>query len=400
MKLPIYMDNHATTPLDPRVLEAMMPYFTEKFGNAASKSHVFGWEAEAAVEKARGQIARLLGASPEEIIFTSGATESNNIALTGVFEARGEKEASFITCATEHKAVLDVCRSLEKKGARLTCLPVEREGRMNLSELKKALSSSPLLVSLMAANNEIGTLHPLAEIGALAREKGVLFHTDAAQALGKIPIDVESMRIDLLSASAHKLYGPKGVGILYVRKSVRLKVAALFQGGGHEKGLRSGTLNAPAIVGMGKACEITAEEMEDENRRISSLRDRLYETIIQGLDEVHLNGPPLKQRLAQNLNVSFPFVKAEALIMEMKEVALSSGSACTSASPHPSHVIKALGVSDEEVRSSLRFGLGRFNTQEEVDYVAQRVVETVKKIRKASPEYEREKHFASKKMRR
>jgi len=379
------MDHHATTPLDPRVLEAMMPYLTEKFGNAASKSHVFGWEAEAAVEKARGQIARLLKASPEEMIFTSGATESNNIALSGVFEARSDKKDHLVTCVTEHKAVLDVCRTLEKKGARVTYLPVDQAGRINLSDLKKALTPKTLLVSLMAVNNEIGTLHPLAEIGRMTREHGVLFHTDAAQGFGKIIIDVESMQIDLLSASAHKLYGPKGVGALYLRrKGPPVKIAPIFQGGGHERGLRSGTLNVPAIVGMGKAVELAGELMESENRRVSKLRDRLYEKIKKGLGEAPLNGPPLHERLGQNLNLSFDGVRAEALMMAMKEVAFSSGSACTSASPHPSHVIKALGSSDEEVRDSIRFGLGRFNTEEEVDYVAEKVVENVRKIRKAS----------------
>jgi len=394
MKLPIYMDYHATTPLDPRVLGAMTPYFTQKFGNAASKSHSFGWEAEAAVTKARGQIAAILGTSSQEIIFTSGATESNNLALQGVWEAHGKKGAHLITCVTEHKAILDVCKELEKKGAQVTYLSVDSQGRIDREAFKSVLTDRTILVSLMAANNEIGTIHPLEEIGSITRERGILFHTDAAQALGKIPLDMERMKIDLLSASGHKICGPKGVGVLYVRsQNPRLK--PLIWGGGHERGLRSGTLNVPGVVGMGEACRIAAEEGEAESDRLRTLRDRLYTELKKGLEDVLLNGPSLNDRLAQNLNLSFPFVKAEALMMAMKEVAVSSGSACTSASPHPSHVIKALGRSDDEVHSSIRFGLGRFTSEDEVDYVAKRVVELVKKIRGASPAYQMVKEVSS-----
>ena len=386
--LPLYMDNHATTPLDPRVLEAMMPYFTGKFGNAASRNHQFGWEAEKAVEVAREQIARLIGASAKEIIFTSGATESNNLALKGIAEMYRERGNHIITQVTEHKAILDTCKRLEKQGYRVTYLPVKADGLIDLDDLRRAMDDKTILVTIMAANNEIGVLQPIAEIGKLCHEKGVLFHTDAVQAVGKVPVDVIADNIDVLSISAHKLYGPKGVGALYVRRrNPRVQIAAQIDGGGHERGMRSGTLNVPGIVGMGKACELAQAEMKEEGRRLQDLRDRLKDKLEANLDYVHVNGS-MEHRLPGNLNMSFVYVEGESLLMGINDVAVSSGSACTSATLEPSYVLKALGLGDDVAHSSIRFGLGRFNTQAEVDYVADKVIEVVKHLRKLSPLYE------------
>lgn len=388
MKLPIYMDNHATTPLDPRVLEAMMPYLTDKFGNAASRNHRFGWEAEEAVEKSRKQIADLIGATPKEIIITSGATESDNIALKGAAEMYAEKGDHIITTGIEHKAVLDSASWLERLNIKVTYLPVDEDGLVKLEDLEKAMTDRTILVSVMAANNEIGTIQPIAEIGALTRERGILFHTDAAQGAGKMDLDVNRMNIDIMSLSAHKIYGPKGVGALYVRrKNPRVRLTPVIHGGGHERGMRSGTLNVPGIVGFGKACEISAREMESENKRLAALRDRLKDRIFAELDEVYINGS-MEHRLPNNLNVSFAYVEGESLMMGLKDIAVSSGSACTSASLEPSYVLKALGVGEDLAHSSIRFGLGRFNTEEEVDYVAAQVVENVKRLRELSPLYE------------
>ena len=388
MKLPIYMDNHATTPLDPRVLAAMMPYFTDKFGNAASRNHSFGWEAEEAVENGRKQVADLIGATAKEIIFTSGATESDNIALKGAAEMYAEKGDHIITTAIEHKAILDSASWLEQRNIRVTYLPVGRDGLIDLEQLEQAMTDRTILVSVMAANNEIGTVQPIREIGALTRKRGILFHTDAVQAAGKIKLDVDDMNIDIMSLSAHKIYGPKGIGALYVRrKGPRVRLTPVVHGGGHERGMRSGTLNVPGIVGFGKACEICAKEMESENTRFRALRDRLKERIMSQLDEAYINGS-MEHRLPNNLNISFAYVEGESLMMGLKDVALSSGSACTSASLEPSYVLKALGVGEELAHSSIRFGLGRFNTEEEVDYVAAKIVENVKRLRELSPLYE------------
>ena len=388
VKLPIYMDNHATTQVDPRVLEAMLPYFTEKYGNAASRNHEFGWKAEEAVETARGQIARLIHANPREIVFTSGATESNNLAIKGVAEALREKGNHIITQVAEHRAVLDPCRRLEKYGCQVTYLPVGRDGLIELDDLRRAITPKTILISIMYANNEIGVLQPIAEIGKLAKEKGALFHVDAVQAVGKIPVDVQKDGIDLMSVSAHKIYGPKGVGVLYVRrKDPRVALAAQIDGGGHERGIRSGTLNVPGIVALGKASEICEKEMAAEGERLRGLRDRLKNALTAGLEDVGINGS-MTHRLPHNLNMSFGGVEGDALLMGINDVAVSSGSACTSATLEPSHVLKALGVDDELAHSSIRFGLGRFNTEEEVDYVAARVVETVKRLRELSPLYE------------
>jgi cysteine desulfurase len=381
VNLPIYMDNQATSPLDPRVLEAMMPYLTTRFGNAASRSHSFGWEAEQAVEAARAQVARLIGAAPREIVFTSGATESNNLALKGVAEANCERGDHIVTQATEHKAVLDTCRHLEKNGCRVTYLPVQADGRIDPATLEQAIGGKTILVSIMAANNEIGVLQPIRAIGKICREKGVLFHTDAAQAVGKIPLDVAEDCIDLLSISAHKIYGPKGVGALYVRRrNPRVQIAAQIDGGGHERGMRSGTLNVPGIAGMGKACELALEEMEMEGAYLRTLRDRLRAKLEAGLGDVHVNGS-MDYRLPGNLNMSFAGVESESLLMGLNDVALSSGSACTSATIEPSYVLKALGLADESAHASIRFGLGRFNTKAEVDYVADRVTDVVRRLR-------------------
>lgn len=388
MKTPIYLDNHATTPVDPRVLEAMLPYFTEKFGNAASRNHSFGWQAEEAVEKARKQIADLVGASPKEIVFTSGATESDNLAIKGVAEMYAEKGNHIITAVTEHKAVLDACKHLEKRGCRITWLPVNSDGLIDLDRLRDAITGQTILISVMYANNEIGVIQPIAEIGKIARERGVLFHSDATQAVGKVPIDVNRDNIDLMSISAHKMYGPKGIGALYVRrKNPRVQLTAQMDGGGHERGMRSGTLNVPGIVGLGEACAICQKEMPEEAARLRTLRDSLKDKILAALDEVYINGS-MEHRLPNNLNMSFAYVEGESLLMGMKDVAVSSGSACTSATLEPSYVLKALGVSDDLAHTSVRFGLGRFNTEEEIDYVAGRVVEVVRRLRELSPLYE------------
>ncbi|NBX76003.1 MAG: IscS subfamily cysteine desulfurase [Proteobacteria bacterium] len=388
MKLPIYLDNNSTTPIDLRVVEAMMPYLTEKFGNAASRSHAYGWEGEEAVEKARTQIGKLIGATSKEIVFTSGATESINIAIKGAYEMYGEKGNHIITCVTEHKATLDSAKYIEKHGAKVTYLPVNSLGQINLEELKNAITPQTILVSLMHANNEMGTIHPIAEIGKITKEKGILFHVDAAQTAGKIPVNVEQMGIDILSLSGHKMYGPKGIGALYVRRSnPRVRLAPVVHGGGHERGLRSGTLNVPAIVGLGKAAELALEEMESEAKRVADLRDRLYKGITKELDEVYLNGHTT-ERLPNNLNLSFAYVEGEALMMGFKELAVSSGSACTSASLEPSYVLKAMGVGEELAHTSIRFGLGRFTTPEEVDFAIDKVVGTVKRLREMSPLYE------------
>ncbi len=385
----IYMDHHATTPVDPRVLDAMLPYFCEKFGNAASRNHRYGWEAEAAVERAREQIAKLIGAKPKEIIFTSGATESDNLAIKGVLEFYREKGNHIVTVVTEHKAVIDTCRALERKGlATVTYLPVDRFGCIDLDDLRNAITDRTVLISVMHANNEIGTIHPIAEIGKIAKERGVLFHTDATQAVGKIPVNVEAMGIDLMSFTAHKLYGPKGCGALYVRsKGPRVRLVPQMDGGGHERGLRSGTLNVPGIVGFGAACEIAQQEMHAEAERLLALRERLHRGITRHLDEVYLNGHPT-ERLPGNLNLSFAYVEGESLLMGLKDIAVSSGSACTSATLEPSYVLKALGVGEELAHTSIRFGLGRFNTAEEVDYVIERVVHEVQRLRDMSPLYE------------
>jgi cysteine desulfurase len=386
--LPIYMDNHATTPVDPRVLEEMMPYFTNKFGNAASRNHSFGWAGEEAIETARERIAKLIGATPKEIIFTSGATESDNLAIKGVAEMYREKGNHIITAVTEHKAVLDTCKRLEKYGYRVTYLPVQKDGLIDLEELKRAMDDKTILVTIMAANNEIGVVQPIAEIGKLCHEKGVIFHTDATQYVGKVPMDVIKQNLDLVSISGHKMYGPKGVGALYVRrKNPRVQLSPLIDGGGHERGMRSGTLNVPGIAGLGKACAICYEEMPQESCRMAGLRNRLRDKIMSRLDEVYINGS-WEHRLPGNLNISFAYVEGESLLMGINDIAVSSGSACTSATLEPSYVLKALGTGDDLAHSSIRFGLGRFNTEAEVDYVANRVVETVQRLRELSPLYE------------
>ncbi len=388
MKLPIYLDNSATTPVDPRVLDAMLPYFSEKFGNAASRSHPFGWIAEEAVDLARTQVAQLINADPKEIIFTSGSTESNNLALKGVFEMYRSKGNHIITVVTEHKCVLDTCKHLEKQGAEVTYLGVDREGHINLAELEAAIRPTTILISVMYANNEIGVIHPIKDIGAIAARHNVLFHTDATQAAGKVPIDVQKEGIHLLSMSAHKMYGPKGVGCLYVRRrNPRVKVTAQMDGGGHERGMRSGTLNVPGIVGFGKACELCAQEMEAESQRLRYLRDKLEHALTQ-LEEVVVNGCR-QHRLPHITNLSFKWVEGEGLMMAFnKDIAVSSGSACTSASLEPSYVLKSLGLGDELAHSSLRFSLGRYTTEEEIDYTIQRVTEAVHRLRELSPLWE------------
>jgi len=389
VKLPIYMDNHATTPVDRRVLEAMLPYFTEKFGNAASRNHSFGWEAEEAVDRARGQIAGLINAKSKEIIFTSGATESDNLAVKGVLEFHKDKGNHIVTCVTEHKAILDSCRTLERNGkAVVTYLPVDKYGMVDPDGVRKAITDKTVLITIMYANNEIGTIHPIAQIGKIAKEKGVIFHCDAVQAVGKIPVDVERDNIDLLSMSGHKIYGPKGVGALYVRsKGPRVRLTPQMDGGGHERGMRSGTLNVTGIVGLGKACELAGAEMAEEGRRLLELRNKLQAGIFERLDEVYLNGHPT-DRLPGNLNVSFAYVEGESLLMGISDIAVSSGSACTSATLEPSYVIRALGIDEELAHSSIRFGIGRFNTPEEVDFVTDRVSREVKRLREMSPLYE------------
>jgi cysteine desulfurase len=389
MKLPIFLDNHSTTPMDPRVLEAMLPYFIEKFGNAASRNHAFGWEAEEAVENARKQLAKLIHADAKEIVFTSGATESDNLALKGVIEMYHEKGNHIITSATEHRAVLDTAKALETKGkATVTYLSVDKYGMVSPEDVRKAITDKTVLISIMLANNEIGTINPVKEIGKIAKEKGILFHCDATQGVGKIPVNVQEMGIDLMSFSAHKIYGPKGIGALYVRKKApRVRIAAQMDGGGHERGMRSGTLAVPLIVGFGKACELCEQEMEAEGRKLAAMRDRLQTGIMNALEETYLNGHPT-QRLPHNLNISFAYVEGESLLMGLKEIALSSGSACTSATLEPSYVLRALGVGSDLAHSSIRFGLGRFNTNEQVDYTIKRMIEIVTKLREMSPLYE------------
>jgi cysteine desulfurase len=384
VKLPIYLDNQATTPVDPRVLEEMLPYFQEKFGNAASRNHAFGWAAEEGIETARQQIAKLIGATAKEIVFTSGATESDNLAIKGVAEAHRDKGSHIVTVVTEHKAVIDTCKHLEKSGNRITYLPVQKDGLVDLGDLQRALDDKTILVSIMAANNEIGVLQPIAEIGQLCHERGVLFHTDAAQAVGKIPINVEKQNVDLMSIAGHKIYGPKGVGALYVRrKNPRVEISASIDGGGHERGMRSGTLNVPGIVGLGKACAISEQEMLKESCHLAGKRNRLRESILSRLDQVGVNGS-MEHRLPGNLNLSFAGVDGESLMMALNDIALSSGSACSTAAIEPSHVLRAIGIGDELAHSSIRFGIGRFNTDAEIDYVADRVVETVQRLREIS----------------
>ena len=389
LQLPIFMDYHSTTPVDPRVVEEMLPHFTKSFGNAASRNHAFGWAAEEAVEHARERVGQLLGAaSAKEIVFTSGATESNNLAIKGVADFYRDKGDHVVTQVTEHKAVLDTCKRLEKEGLRVTYLDVGKDGRVDPADVAKAIGDKTILVSIMLANNEIGTVQPLREIGEITRARGVLLHSDAVQGVGKVPFDVQSMNVDLASVTAHKMYGPKGVGALYVRRSKpRVRLVAQMDGGGHERGMRSGTLNVPAIVGFGKACDIMRLEGREESARILALRERLRTRLVGELDEVHLNGS-FEHRLPGNLNLSFAFVEGEGLMMAIKDVAVSSGSACTSSSLEPSYVLRALGVGDELAHSSIRFGLGRFNTPEEVDYVADLVAAKVRKLRELSPLYE------------
>lgn len=388
LKLPIYLDNNATTPCDPRVVEAMLPYFTEKFGNAASRNHSFGWVGEEAVDYAREQVAKLINASPKEIIFTSGATEADNLAIKGVYEMYASKGNHIITCTTEHKAVLDTCKHIEKIGGEVTYLPVNAEGLIDLEELEKAITDKTILIAIMYGNNEIGVIQPIREISAIARKHGVLFFTDGTQAVGKIPVDVQADGIDLMAFSGHKMYGPKGVGALYVRrKNPRVKVTAQMDGGGHERGMRSGTMNVPGIVGLGKACEICMNEMEEESKRLSAMRDRL-ENALKQVEESYVNGS-VEHRLPHVSNISFKYVEGEGLMMGFnKNIALSSGSACTSASLEPSYVLKALGLGDDLAHSSLRFGLGRFTTDEQIDYTVNAITETVNKLREMSPLWE------------
>ena len=381
MKLPIYMDNHATTRVDPRVVEAMLPYFSETYGNAASRNHVFGWKAEEAVALARQQVADLIGASPREIVFTSGATESDNVAIKGVAEASEERGSHIITCVTEHKAVLDCCKRLEKRGYRVSYLPVQPNGLVRPETVSRALTDKTVLISIMYANNEIGTIQPISEIGRIAREHQIPLHVDAAQAVGKIEVDVDGDNIDLMSFTAHKMHGPKGIGALYVRRcGERVQLSPQMDGGGHERGLRSGTLNVPGIIGFGKACALCAEEMEAEAQRLGALRDRLLDRMMQALDGVSLNGGP-DQRLPSNLNLSLAGVDGESLLLGLDDIAVSSGSACTTDTPESSHVLRALGIKPELAHASIRFGLGRFNTAEEVDYASAKVVDVVNRLR-------------------
>ncbi|TAF56187.1 MAG: IscS subfamily cysteine desulfurase [Sphingobacteriia bacterium] len=388
MKLPIYLDNNATTPMDPRVLEAMLPYFTEHFGNAASRNHPFGWQAEEAVDYAREQVAQLIGADPKEIIFTSGATEGDNLGIKGVFEMYASKGNHIITCTTEHKAVLDTCKHIERSGGEVTYLEVQPNGLINLQELEAAIKPTTILISIMYANNEIGVIQPMKEISAIARKHGVLLFTDGTQAVGKIPVDVNKDGIDIMAFTGHKMYGPKGIGALYVRrKNPRVKVTAQMDGGGHERGMRSGTLNVPGIVGLGKAAELCRLEMAEDAARLSKLRDKLEQSLVQ-LEEAYVNGTP-DSRLPHVSNISFKYVEGEGLLMGFnKNIALSSGSACTSASLEPSYVLKALGLGDDLAHSSLRFGLGRFTTEDQIDYTIKAVSETVLKLREMSPLWE------------
>lgn len=388
LQFPIYLDHNATTPCDPRVVEAMIPYFTNNFGNAASRNHPFGWQAEEAVDYAREQVAKLIGADPKEIIFTSGATEGDNLAIKGVFEMYASKGNHIITCNIEHKAVLDTCKHVEKEGGEVTYLKVKDNGLIDLAELEAAIKPNTILIAIMYANNEIGTIMPMKEISAIARRHGVLLFSDATQAVGKIPVDVNKDGIDLLAFSAHKMYGPKGVGALYVRrKNPRVKVTAQIDGGGHERGMRSGTLNVPGIVGFGKACEICLNEMEEETKRVSQLRDKLQNALLK-IEESYLNGD-IAHKLPHVTNISFKYVEGEGLMMGFnKNIAVSSGSACTSASLEPSYVLKALGLGDDLAHSSLRFGLGRFTTEEQIDYTIEQVTNTVNKLREMSPLWE------------
>ena len=384
----IYLDYSATTPLDQKVVDAMLPYFTEIYGNAASRSHIFGWEAEEAVEKSRGHIANLIGATAKEIIITSGATEANNLALIGIAEMYASKGKHIITCLTEHKAIIDPAYYLQTKGYRVTFLEVDKDGVINLQELEEAICDDTILISLMAANNEIGTIHPIKEIGALAKKKGVFFHTDATQAVGKIPIDVQEMGIDLLSLSAHKMYGPKGVGALYIRrKNPKVRVTPIIHGGGHERGMRSGTLNVTGIIGLGEACRLCKENMTAEIEKTLVLRERLHKGLEEKIDFLVLNGHPTK-RLPGNLNISFSYIEGESLMMGIEGIAVSSGSACTSASLEPSYVLRALGLEDELAHSSIRFSIGRFTTEEEIDEVVIRMSTVIGKLRDMSPLYE------------
>jgi cysteine desulfurase len=389
MKRPVYMDHQTTTPVDRDVLEAMMPYLTDQFGDPSSRSHAWGWAAEEAVDRAREQIATLIGALPEEIFFTSGATESDNLALKGVAHAYQEQGRHIVTQQTEHRAILDSCRRLEQEGFTITYLPVDHDGLVDPEAVRQALTSQTILVSIMHANNEVGTIQPLAEIGEIVKGRGILFHSDAVQTVGKIDCQVDDLQLDLMSISAHKIYGPKGVGALYVRKTRphRIKLTPLFEGGGHERGLRSGSLNVPGIVGLGKACEVCDHLWREEEERLTRLRERFISGIRQGLNHTYLNGHPT-QRLPNNLNFSFAGVDGEALIMGMTEVACSSGSACTSTTLEPSYVLKAMGLDDALVHASIRFGLGRWTTEEEVDYTVQTVVSRVKRLREMSPQYE------------
>jgi cysteine desulfurase len=389
MQLPIYLDYQTTTPMDRAVLEAMQPYLTTQFGDPASRSHAWGWAAEEAVDRAREQVAALIGAQPEEIVFTSGATESDNLAIKGIARAYKDQGHHLITQQTEHRAVLDSCRALEQEGFAVTYLPVDRHGLVDPEQVRQAITDRTILVSIMHANNEVGTIQPLAEIGRIVKERGILFHSDAVQTVGKIDCRVDALHVDLLSVSGHKMYGPKGVGALYVRKTRprRLKLVPLFDGGGHERGLRSGTLNVPGIVGLGQACEIAARVWQEEGQRLTRLRQRFLDGIFRDLDHVSLNGHPT-QRLPQNINLSFAYVDGEALIMGMKEVACSAGSACTSTTLEPSYVLKAMGLADALVHASIRFGLGRWTTEEEVDYAVHTVVNRVTRLREMSPQYE------------
>lgn len=384
---PIYLDNQATTPTDPRVVDAMLPYFSERFGNPHSRNHAYGWEAESAVDEAREQVAGIIGADAKEIIFTSGATESNNLAIKGVARFYKDRKNHVITVATEHKCVLDSCRHLEQEGFSVTYLPVQANGLIDLDLLRQSITEKTALVSVMAVNNEIGVIQPLAEIGAICREKGVFFHTDAAQAVGKIPLDVNAMNIDMMSISGHKIYGPMGIGALFVRRRPRVRLQPLINGGGQERGMRSGTLPTPLCVGLGKACAIAAEEMGTEAERMKMLSDRFRTRIFDSLQEVYLNGD-LEQRVPSNLNISFAFVEGEGLMMGINDLAVSSGSACTSASLEPSYVLRALGVDDELAHTSLRIGIGRFTTEEEVDYAADRIIGEVTRLREMSPLWE------------
>ena len=392
IKTPIYMDYHATTPVDPRVLDAMLPYFNEKFGNAASRSHIYGWTAEEAVSTSREKIAALIGASnPKEIVFTSGATEADNMAIKGVAEFYKDKGNHIITTVIEHKAILDTCKRLEKEGYEVTYLPVDAQGMVSAESVAKAITDKTILVSVMLANNEVGTVQPIAEIGKITRARGVLFHSDAVQGIGKVPFNVETMNVDLASITAHKMYGPKGIGALYVRRSKpRVRITAQMDGGGHEFGMRSGTLNVPGIVGFGRAAELMLAEGAADAKKLIALRDHLYKRLTTELDSVNLNGS-WEHRLPGNLNVSFSFVEGEAMLMAIKDVCVSSGSACTSASLEPSYVLHAMGIGDDLAHSSIRFGLGRFNTLEEVDYVADLVISKVNKLREMSPLYEMHK---------